>query len=416
MPLRPPITTSGSNDLGDPDLPNVISQWIEVERLGEGDCALYLAHARLIVSITAFDGASHSIELDSAGVDVEPSGARTKCCYELIEKLVGSAPATVSACVRAGADRGPRTVSWQSLAPYPNAELRRLSLQAAGLPRHWCRAHGMRTGSAYDVPASKVLPAWSVYAEPGSDDGECDASGLAAGPPGDIDRCWAHGLCEVLERDALMLAWRLPGWPIAELGDAARMLPVLADFLAAHGLSARLFEVGDPALIPVVLCVLSESDGSVTCGSACSFELARSAFKSVLEAVMLWNAMHRERSDGIANDVIRSSRDHVLYGWRNGRSVVQWFENLPRRGGAETPGGLPTLIERCAERFFGAEPLVVELADGGDPGAGVYVCRAVQPHACRKEWNGKRPFVGGRRLSSLRAAGDRLNPLPHPYG
>jgi hypothetical protein len=59
-------------------------------------------------------------------------------------------------------------------------------------------------------------------------------------------------------------------------------------------------------------------------------------------------------------------------------------------------------------RFTGSEPLTINLTFSEQPG---YICRVLQPHVCRKEWNTDMPFVGGRRFHVL-AAGSRWPPQP----
>jgi ribosomal protein S12 methylthiotransferase accessory factor YcaO len=410
------INRHKDGSIADPLL-NAIDPWIKVERIGEHDAAIYIAHARLIVTLPTFKGDETTIAVSGAGAALESSAAKIKCSYELIEQLVGTAPATRLSQVHELRDQKLPAVPWETLTPYSDAELHRIRSSSTTNRRHWCRGQGIHTGRDYEVPASKVLPGWNRYIS-GPDDGECDASGIAAGHASEAERCSCHGLCEILERDAMMLAWRSPRWPVEDLGDAAEADPKLAEFLRAQGLTGHLYEIGDPMLAPVILCVLSDPGGGVTCGSSCSLDLHRAASKSVLEAAMLWNSVRAENRAPVGRTYegrIRGSRDHILYGWQHGSVVVHWFSALPRRHQVAPPNTFEILIERCVERFFGAEPILVDLNPCNDQSSH-YVCRIVQPHACRKEWNDERPFIGGRRFRSLTSQSAHINPLPHPYG
>jgi hypothetical protein len=93
--------------------------------------------------------------------------------------------------------------------------------------------------------------------------------------------------------------------------------------------------------------------------------------------------------------------------------VAGWFAVLPRREPTPPPASIADLVKRCSQRFFGSEPLVTDLTLAGQPG---YICRVLQPHACRKEWNADMPFIGGRRFRMLAAGCQKINRLPHPYG
>ncbi|WP_407529319.1 YcaO-like family protein [Methylobacterium oryzisoli] len=384
---------------------------IDVDVLTSSRCSIHIAHLEVMLTVTAGCGDETSFTVTAGGVATTRSEARLKCEFELVERLVSSAPETVRRLVH---DR-PRDerVSWRAFTPYDAALQNRLAAAMPSPDRDWCPAYGMRTGRAYDVPASKVLPIWPCLSPSYAFDGECDASGLAAGPSGDVRRCREHGLCEVLERDAMMLAWRVPGWGVADLENLAAVRPDIAAFLDEHRLNVTLLDIGDPDLLPVVICLLDD-EGRVVCGTACALDLDAAIQKSVLEAIMLW---HGRRSAPAGEDPgsqdIRTSSDHVGFAWTRGSTVMEWFASQPRRALADHVIDFSKLLENCSKRFFDAEPLVVDLTPAD---AAVYACRVLQPHACRKEWNAARPFLGGLRFQSVCADVSRANRLPHPYG
>jgi ribosomal protein S12 methylthiotransferase accessory factor YcaO len=245
-------------------------------------------------------------------------------------------------------------------------------------------------------------------------DGECDASGLAAGTLDEEQRVWRHGLREVLERDALMLAWRLSDWPKIKL-DTNIVGDHLSGFCQDSSLEIRLYEIGDPSLVPVVLCLLRDPRGGLTCGSACEEDVEHSVQKAVLEAIMLWHVMREDPLTVSLGSPISTSVDHVRYAWQNADRVWHWFENLPTRMYEVEDRRTDGLLERCRAVFFGAEPVLLDLSASQSGWSSFYVCRVIQPHAFRKEWDASSPFLGGKRLNSRMSNLTHVNLSPHPY-
>ena len=132
---------------------------------------------------------------------------------------------------------------------------------------------------------------------------------------------------------------------------------------------------------------------------------------------MLWNATLGSVSTNEFKDgAIFESRAHVLYGQARSEEVCRWFDSLPRRRSAVPPANFTALAARCREQFFQAEPVVVDLTIGDEAIPEKYVCRLLQPHACRKEWASASPFMGGQRFMRFRETGQSINFRPHPFG
>jgi ribosomal protein S12 methylthiotransferase accessory factor YcaO len=399
------------------DLLEELQRRIEHRVLGRRPHMLHLATIRLHVVIPTPKGGMVRARIDAAGIDPDDSLAHIRCMSELAERLVGTAPTVLAERSVNHLRPGAGTLSWQDLTPYDPDILANMAPGLDGRVMRWCRGTGMRSGSTYAVPASKVMPGWALLAGDQADDGECDSSGLAAGVMGDIDRCRQHALYEVLERDALMLAWRLPTWARAEVhqeyaGDT------VAGFARDRGLDLSLYEIGDPCIAPVVLCLVTDRAGRLACGSACTGGVSEAAERASLEAVLMWNGRRARPPNAPVSERVRTSNDHVAWAWWHAGVVTSWFQALPGRAASETVVGLDAVAERCRQRFFGAEPVVVDLAGVDDvaiTSATRYVCRVLQPHAMRKEWCAERPFVGGTRFRAL-ADGSEVNLLPHPFG
>lgn len=383
--------------------------------LGTEPCTVHLALVNLELTFETPGTGTVTTALDVAGIDLEPQGARARCIAESAERLIGLAPAVLADQSTPQPQPGTTVLPWQLFAPYDASTLAALDAGLAGRPQRWFRAHGVVSGEPYSAPASKVHLGWPLRVDAG-DDGECDASGTAAGSCDEIDRPRLHGLLEVLERDALMLAWRLPSWPVARL-DRAILGEVILRFADNAGLSLTVREIGDPRLLPVALCLLSNRSGGVVCASACNPDLAMACQRAALEAIMLWYGLVHDEAKVRPPDRVSRSRDHVAWAWCHGDTVRQWFAALPQREVPDLDSSLEAVARRCRSTFFGAEPVVVDLADPTAIGVGrTYVCRVLQPGALRKEWTATRPFLGGPRLVDLTQVGTSVNTLPHPYG
>jgi ribosomal protein S12 methylthiotransferase accessory factor YcaO len=216
-------------------------------------------------------------------------------------------------------------------------------------------------------------------------------------------------MCEVLERDAIMLSWRVDGWPCVRLSENLPD-PRVRDALKSRRLHLRLFDVGDPGLHPVVLAVVSKRDGThATCGSAASASLAESATKAALEAIMAYYVANARQHPVTS---ISTSADHIVYAHRAGAQVVDWYErqaSVAPREVPKAPRCLNELASRCAERF-GCEPLVTHLSTVAD----LEVIRVLVPGVMRKEWQDKLRFAAAQRRGV--GAKVRENLTPHPFG
>lgn len=396
-----------------------LQQRIEHRVLGRRPHQLQLATIRLHVTLPAPGGGVTRVTVDAAGIDADGDVARIRCASELAERMVGISPAVLAERSADTMQPGAVTVPWQHLTPFASEYLAGLTQGCDGRTMRWFPGTGLLSARTYAVPASKVMPGWAILAGDQSDDGECDSSGLAARAADNWNGCRRHALHEVLERDAMMLAWRLPTWPRADV-DTAHIGDLVAGFAHDAGLGLWLCDVGDPHLTPVVLCLVSESAGGLVCGSASADSVGEAAQRASLEAMMMWCGVRARTADPPVVTRVQTSYDHVGWAWQHGPAVKSWFQGLPRRPPTEAPGGLTALAERCRQQFFGAEPVVVDLAggvcDGGRTSATRYVCRVIQPYAQRKEWCAERPFVGGVRFRAVSGGPVKVNLQPHPFG
>ncbi|WP_236004635.1 YcaO-like family protein [Nonomuraea antri] len=381
---------------------------IEHRPLGRKPHRLHFASIGVHLTVA---GLPRPVRVGAAAVATEEAAARARCAAELAERVAGCSPAVLACRTESQATPGAAQVPWQDLTPYGPGRLATLAARFDGRATRWCRATGMCSGRPYLVPAAKVLPAWALLTGDDTDDGECDASGLACDRGERVTACLQHGLYEVLERDALMLAWRLPSWERSDLAEELAGENAVG-FARDNGLRLSLLDVGDPRLAPVVLCLLRDMRAGLACGSASAATVEEAAPRAALEAVSIWYGLRRWPPPARPGGPVRTSLDHVRWAWRHPLAVASWYESLPCRDPVEPVPGFDVLLRRCRERFFGCEPLVVDLAHSGTR----YVCRVVQQHAMRKEWTADQPFVDGPRFLAMRRGPEPVNSLPHPYG
>ncbi len=168
------------------------------------------------------------------------------------------------------------------------------------------------TGRTFSVPASRVILSWKTFIGEANFPGECDSSGLAADLDGDGPATQTRALCEVLERDALMLAWRISSWPVQRLkydlvnGTLKRAVTRLR-------LRVELYDVGDVHLAPVILALVQrDSHNGLACGSSCHLDIGIAVQKAVMEALMVWIRVTSPEQKGARASRVVSSLDHVL--------------------------------------------------------------------------------------------------------
>jgi ribosomal protein S12 methylthiotransferase accessory factor len=128
------------------------------------------------------------------------------------------------------------------------------------------------------------------------------STGLAFSP-GLPQAIW-RGLCEVAERDAIMLSW-LSNRPKAVLACAADAadnamtseIRYRLEALRAVAITPALFDISIDFRAPVVLCVLqSETSPFLTAGASCHEDPARACCKAIDEAVAVRLAIPQTRS------------------------------------------------------------------------------------------------------------------------
>jgi ribosomal protein S12 methylthiotransferase accessory factor len=257
------------------------------------------------------------------------------------------------------------------------------------------------------------------------------STGMAFHP--ELHRALWSALCEVAERDAVMLAWwsRRPARPLALEGAA---LPaVLAERLARiarAGLRAHLFDVTTDFRVPTVLCLLEgRARPYWIAGASCRRDPAEACAKALDETVLVREAQHR---CGATRPVTSFERfewmsdllDHAnLYAeWRDSPALRWLLDAEPRVAWPEfrdtdwwpAPGSLEELAQLAARlERMGLTPLWCDLGSEDVRALGSCV-RVVVPEMVPLAVGNAARWLATPRLRAQLAPGADWNPYPQP--
>jgi len=277
----------------------------------------------------------------------------------------------------------------------------------------WVRGYDIQGNYGVYLPALVGFLSWMppvgepLFVKPG-------ATGLSAHIS--LSLAIEHALFEVIERDACMLCWRVPGWPTSILSH--NCLPVAyKTMLSDMNLCVHLFQVGDPSLVPVVVAIIVDlKSGSPTVGSAAGWCVDRLCEKATIEAFVVRYTVEKfcRHSD---EQVPRSSFGHVCSAFKRGGHVLNWFlcqSNLSRNHVSWTKESVfQKVFDFCAESAY------VEISDERCREMGWFVVRVIVPRLQQRESDSLLMNLSSSRLDeSIRryAHGRPPHLSPHPFG
>jgi ribosomal protein S12 methylthiotransferase accessory factor YcaO len=359
-------------------------------------------------------GVIHPRRHTYAGLAADPRQAQFFCMMEAAERVSGLSSDVMRGLAFRSCPSGAAR-HWRDFSPYSERQWTWNASYPNSTPTWWVRSHGVSTGTPVNVPADSVFPWWRSYAGRTALLPEGEGGGFAAGFAWEHAACAQRALCEVIERDAAMLSWRVASWPARRIAPGLASAGLQAQ-AAASGLRLELFDVGDPALMPVVIALLSREDSEVVLGASCALPLSRAVDKAIREAFMLRGTVQLldVTTPTLTASNVQDSADHLVYAWRNSKPVLDWYR---RKGALPAPPSGPgdRLPARCAA-VFGAEPLIVDVTHPQLAMLQLHVVRILQPHAFRKEYRHAWRYEGGARLQALGIGPDDLHDAPHPIG
>jgi len=268
----------------------------------------------------------------------------------------------------------------------------------------------------------------------------CVSTGMALGGR-PLDAAMS-GLCEVIERDALMITWwnELPA-PEVKVPEDSWLGRVMQERFDVPGVRFRLFDITCDIRVPTIFCTAEEiqerEDGcAIAVGAASRPDPVQASLKALVEAAQTRHyARFLVRRDGpIVPDAERlmSLDDHVRFYARsdtrhafdflhsNDRSVN--LPDLPHLVAAEPAGTLRRCVQTVQEA--GLEPLAMDLTPPDVAEHGLAAVKVIVPGMVDlNPWHSLR-WLGSRRLfevpvtlgfRSAAPTGQELNPNPHPF-
>ncbi|MEU1674561.1 TOMM precursor leader peptide-binding protein [Streptomyces roseifaciens] len=312
----------------------------------------------------------------------------------------------------------------------------------------WVWGYSLRDHRPLLVP--EIL---TYYGTPGLENRFVQESSNGCASGGSVEEAVYHGLMEVIERDAFLLAWygraALPEIdPRTSTDPRTRQM---VDRLAMYGYEARFFDTRITFPVPVVTAVAVRTDGgtgTLCFGAAAGLDpeaaLAGGLCEIATDAVNIRGRAERdgERLRAMAADFdkVLALHDHPLvYGLPEMAPHASFL--LGRRGPklpmAElyAPGErmLPAAddlrddVERCVAAVTGAgfDVIVVDQTLPEQRDLGLHTVCVIVPGLLPIDfgWQRQRALRMPRMLTALHAAGlrerelraDELNPAPHPF-
>jgi thiazole/oxazole-forming peptide maturase SagD family component len=369
-----------------------------------------------------------------AGTDVSsPALALSRATSEAVERFVWCerAPASARLRVATAAALGSAAVGLGTLAGYAK-DLRarhpeRLAWSAE-TPFTWIAGQSLTRDAAIWVPLQAVSSAGPEPRDTPAREPELRprvTTGVAAHP----DRTTAilHGLREVIERDAAMLAWltRRAGNALDVTGAADAGLQELARRFDDAGLTYALARLHTDAPLAVVVAALRDPSGvgpALALGTCAAPSVPAAAQKALLEALMVWRLVRGLRADGLVAPTCAKAldqRSRLLWWSEPGRwEEVRWLFAGPVATSAGTAierdgaGELATLLAWC--RAAGEEVIAVDLSDEATVHQlGHHVVATVAPSFHPMHLYEPWPALWSPRLA--RVSSGPLNLDPHPF-
>ncbi len=250
------------------------------------------------------------------------------------------------------------------------------------------------------------------------------------------------GLCEVVERDAVMIMWwnRLPA-PEIQVPQKSWLGQIISERFTVPGVTFRLFDITTDIRIPTVFCVAEEEHDygcAVACGAATRPNPTQAALKALIEAAQTraWvRSMSRQYGPVEPGDqfaAITSFEEHVrLYGQPHMRHAIRFLtdhgrvvhlDKLPN----QDTGDVIDSTRRCVATLqaAGLEPLAIDLTPADVAAQGLWAIKVAVPGMMELNGNHNQRFLGYQRLyevpvrlgyRSQAATEAELNQLPHPF-
>lgn len=376
-----------------------------------------------------------------SGKGMTRAAAWTSCLGEAVERYSGGCWDAEEVTVCRRRDLQGRSVDPADLVLYRPEQYRQLPYAPYGeeTELRWIQGRSLIHGDAVWLPAISVFLEYQVH-NPGELLFPVTSNGLAAGPA--LADAVLSAIYEVVERDALLIAWlnRLPGRRYDATAHPDPEVRQMALAYQRRGVELALFELPADHPVSVFLGIAFQRGGYggpfATAGLGANLDPAAAARAAALEVGQVRPAF-RERcrthdaariAELVADPMAtRTLEDHaLLYADPSMASAFDFLEGeraeWPRKpDGRSTAEALSTVLDYF--RSVGQDVLYVNLTPRDLEPLGLFTVRALLP-GFQPIWFGRgERRLGGRRLFELPvrlglrdapAEAESLNPLPHP--
>jgi ribosomal protein S12 methylthiotransferase accessory factor len=307
---------------------------------------------------------------------------------------------------------------------------------SASRPIPWVRGYSLRDRRTVLVPL--ILTYYHCAPQSERFVQEC-SNGCASG--GSLAEAVLSGLCELIERDAFLLAW-YGRVPLPELDPASSRRPAtrqLVERLALYGYRARFFDTRLAFSVPVVTGVAVRTRpglGALAFGAGASLDpeaaLAAAVAEIATDAVRLRMRTEREEPElrAMAADygAVRSLHDHpLLYGLPEMARHASFLLDAPRGeplaladafpGAAPRTGDLREDLAECVAVLTAAgfDTIVVDQSAPEQRRLGLHTASVIVPGLVPIDfgWSRQRVLHLPRLREVTHAAAP--HPVPHPF-
>jgi ribosomal protein S12 methylthiotransferase accessory factor len=424
------------------DVTGIVTEVVEIE-VERTDPRVFVAAANP-ADITGY-GYRFGVASGGSGAGLTRADAEAAAIGECLERYAlavlqhdDAVFGTAAALASTGAIAPDR---WGLFAPAQRAELEHLGF-AAFTPDTllgWYPARNLTTRARCLVPACLVAMPYVLGA---ADRGEvllgpAVSTGAACAPTRDV--AIAKGICELVERDAIVIAWRNRlALPRVIVDPASRLHAAIGERFTRPGLAFELYLTALDVGLPSFFGILTDTrhDRVRRCvGGAAHPDPVIAARKTLLELTqgLAWMSYRVDPLPEIAADFssIRSFDDRFrLYAFHDHMAEAFGFladppevamSDLERRyaGCPSDAGGLVELVAGA-----GHDVVALDVTPGDVAACGVSVVKVMIPGLVTMEGDHRLPFLGGRRwcelpverglrTAPLDPAG--IHPFPHPY-
>lgn len=268
--------------------------------------------------------------------------------------------------------------------------------------------------------------------------GYSTSNGLACGPT--FAEATLASLLELVERDAVMLAWKCRlSLPLLDWAGDEALMALDRRFFARTGLRPDVIDGSVFFEVPTVISVVRGHRGSgaaLSVGAASAATVEDAWLKAIAESFGVYRWLRQQAASGaprpVDPDAIESFDDHMLFYATDEQAALASFlvasprrratAQIPRLEGATPREQVAALVTRLAGR--GISAYVVDVTSPDVRELGLHVVRVISPELCPLDVSHRARFLGGTRLLDAayeagllpgRLEVSDLNPLPHPF-